>query len=330
MSLATRCPNCTTVFRVVQDQLRVSEGWVRCGRCSNVFNAAQNLVDPATGDVRRAPIEVHSGMAPPVPAPAPPPPPRARAAPPVAAAPALPRAGVGPPAPAERAGAADAPPDIRAEPEPASLIERAVQAPGPAPRAEPAAAGLPEALRIDAPPDAAAAGGARPSFVRQAERAERWRSPGVRALLLLAVLLATALLAGQALHFHRDRAAAHWPELRPLLESACAALGCRIEHARAIEALAVESSGLVRVNKSELYRLAVSLRNQQDFVIALPAIDLSLTDTQGRLIARRVVRPAELGVTVATVGARAELQMQGTIQVSAAPVAGYTIELFYP
>ncbi len=303
MTLATRCPNCTTVFRVVQDQLRVSEGWVRCGRCSNVFNAAQHLVDPATGDARRAPIEVHSGMAPPVPAPAPP-------ARPARAAPALPGSEVKPPAQAgdATASAADALPDPRAVP-------------------EPAAAGQTEALRIDAAP---AAGGLRPSFVRRAERAERWRSPPVRALLLVAVLLAAALLAGQALHLHRDRAVAHWPGLRPLLESACAALGCRIEHARAIEALSVESSGLVRVNKSELYRLAVSLRNQQEFAVALPAIDLSLTDTQGRLIARRVVRPAELGVTAATLGALAELQMQGTIQVSAAPVAGYTIELFYP
>jgi ribosomal protein L11 methyltransferase len=32
--LATRCSACGTVFRVVQDQLRVSEGWVRCGRCA--------------------------------------------------------------------------------------------------------------------------------------------------------------------------------------------------------------------------------------------------------------------------------------------------------
>jgi len=45
MSLATRCPACGTVFRVVRDQLKVSEGWVRCGRCSEVFNAGQRLFD---------------------------------------------------------------------------------------------------------------------------------------------------------------------------------------------------------------------------------------------------------------------------------------------
>jgi predicted Zn finger-like uncharacterized protein len=45
MSLATRCPACNTVFRVLQDQLRVSEGWVRCGQCQEVFNALETLFD---------------------------------------------------------------------------------------------------------------------------------------------------------------------------------------------------------------------------------------------------------------------------------------------
>ena len=45
MSLATRCGTCGTTFRVVQDQLRISEGWVRCGRCDAVFNALDSLVD---------------------------------------------------------------------------------------------------------------------------------------------------------------------------------------------------------------------------------------------------------------------------------------------
>lgn len=45
MSLATRCTACGTIFRVVQDQLKVSEGWVRCGRCEEVFNALESLFD---------------------------------------------------------------------------------------------------------------------------------------------------------------------------------------------------------------------------------------------------------------------------------------------
>ena len=45
MSLATRCTACGTAFRVVQDQLKISEGWVRCGQCDAVFNALEGLFD---------------------------------------------------------------------------------------------------------------------------------------------------------------------------------------------------------------------------------------------------------------------------------------------
>jgi predicted Zn finger-like uncharacterized protein len=45
MSLITSCPACGTMFRVVADQLKISEGWVRCGHCSEVFDASKHLSD---------------------------------------------------------------------------------------------------------------------------------------------------------------------------------------------------------------------------------------------------------------------------------------------
>lgn len=42
MALAARCPECNTAFRIVPDQLKISEGWVRCGHCSCVFNAFES------------------------------------------------------------------------------------------------------------------------------------------------------------------------------------------------------------------------------------------------------------------------------------------------
>ncbi|SFM15809.1 zinc-ribbon and DUF3426 domain-containing protein [Variovorax sp. OV329] len=45
MRLVTRCPACATTFKVVRDQLRISEGWVRCGRCSEVFDATLDLLE---------------------------------------------------------------------------------------------------------------------------------------------------------------------------------------------------------------------------------------------------------------------------------------------
>lgn len=43
MSQTTRCPACQTRFKVVADQLRISDGWVRCGHCQQVFDATLSL-----------------------------------------------------------------------------------------------------------------------------------------------------------------------------------------------------------------------------------------------------------------------------------------------
>ena len=72
------------------------------------------------------------------------------------------------------------------------------------------------------------------------------------------------------------------------------------------------------------------MRNRADIPIALPALDLSLTDTQGRLLSRRVLRMAELGVKQDTLPAGRELAVQATLQAAGEPVSGYTLELFYP
>ena len=60
------------MFKVVPDQLRISEGWVRCGQCGEIFNASQNLVagEPPSERPPAAPTPVPVPMPPP-PAPAP-------------------------------------------------------------------------------------------------------------------------------------------------------------------------------------------------------------------------------------------------------------------
>jgi predicted Zn finger-like uncharacterized protein len=46
MALSTRCPQCSAVFKVVADQLRVRNGLVRCGECATVFDGRACLVNP--------------------------------------------------------------------------------------------------------------------------------------------------------------------------------------------------------------------------------------------------------------------------------------------
>jgi len=151
---------------------------------------------------------------------------------------------------------------------------------------------------------------------------------------LLVALLAVCGLVAQVLFEYRDLAAARWPLLRPVLVAFCDVTGCRVEAARSIDGLAVESSGLLRIERSDRYRLSVTLRNRAGIDLALPALDLSLTDGQGKLVARRVLALADIGATQSTLAAGREISLQATLR--AAPggageaVAGYTIELFYP
>lgn len=173
MSLATRCPACGTVFRVVQDQLKVSQGWVRCGQCHEVFNALESLFDLDAS---------------PSPAASPPPPPAAPQAPthaPAAAAvsapafaatepstldePPAPGHGAGtaledsqstpsapapafptPPPPAVASRAAE-PATVPAPPQPAPAPEPPPPAPEPPPPSEPAAPAEPAPAPL-APP----------------------------------------------------------------------------------------------------------------------------------------------------------------------------------
>lgn len=301
MSLAARCPSCGTVFRVVQDQLRVSEGWVRCGRCAEVFNAIESLVDLDT--------EVAAAK---------PPQPQRRHAERVLEdlenisrfdeqADAL--------SPLSTFGTPEAPLKVQER----SLATRAQQA---------AAQNT-----IEAAVQAAAARSESthaPTFVRRAERAARWRRPGVRLALGVLAIAAGLALAAQVGVEYRNLIAARWPALQPLLEQACDVAGCRIEPPRMIEALAVESSGLVRIESTSLYRLTVVLKSRTALALALPALDLTLTDSQGGVMARRVITPQDLGAQRASLPPLAELPLQATLNATDRPISGYTIEIFYP
>jgi len=315
MSLATRCPACGTVFRVVRDQLKVSDGWVRCGRCSEVFNAAQRLFELEADATQERPAAVvhqlpvrDDGAASPAVA-------RVSAALAPQSAEVVPLSGVA----ASVARAAEAPP------QPAEPTVAAPPAPAPAERAAPAALVPPEA-RTAAEPER----GPTPDFIRRADRAERWRHPARRALLGGVALLLAALLAGQMALHYRDTVAATWPATRPALQAACKLLDCRIEAPRRIDSLNVDSSGLVRLQDSPFYSLSLVVQNKAPTVVRMPAFDLALTDTQGQTVVRRVFTAAELGHPAEQLPAGGELSLQATLDLGERRIAGYTVELFYP
>ena len=334
MTLATRCPACGTVFRVVSDQLKVSEGWVRCGRCSEVFNAAQRLFEleadaaPAAPPQGRPVAEVH----------------HLPLRDPAATSPALARvsAALAPPSavapvelerePAAQAVPVEEPAELRAKP-----AEPAAEAPAdagnesrPAAEAAEAAATAEPAELAETTPAEGASLAPTPEFVRRADRAARWRHPARRGLLATVALLLLALLGGQMTLHYRDHVAAAWPGTRPWLQAVCTLTGCRIEAPRRIESLNVDSSGLVRLQDSPLYRLSLVVQNKAPTPVLMPAIDLALTDGQGQTTVRRVLTAAELGSATDSLPAGGEVTLQATLDLGERRVAGYTVELFYP
>ena len=338
MSLATRCTACGTVFRVVQDQLKVSEGWVRCGRCDEVFNALEGLFD-----LEREPSPAE----------------------PLAAAAAAPR-----PALAAKPASTLAPPsddldedDVwpvavpadRWEPSLADRLDAELLSTRPSDPDPPGLSSAPRradhlefssarwdaellteeaALRADpgfaAEPAEDPSHGA-PEFLRHADRRARWQRPRVRMLLGVAAMLLFAGLALQTVHHFRDTVAVRWPSTRGALLAWCAAMQCTLEAPRRIEDISVESTTLARASAaSEAFRLSVSLRNHGALPLSVPSVDLKLTDGSGALIARRMLSPRDFGATMAALQPGSETTLQMLLSTGSRAVAGYTVEVFYP
>jgi predicted Zn finger-like uncharacterized protein len=326
MSLATRCTECGTVFRVVQDQLKVSEGWVRCGRCSAVFNALENLceLDADGAEPARSPHQEAAAQDMPAHTQA-----QAHAHAMAEAdehdlhEPTRPFLDSAAP-PQSREFASDSLPPMADDGLPAAIVSFSSES---LPDDEPPLRAPPVA-----PPPPASAGPAladAPEFVRAAERAAFWRRPGVRIGLAAASVLLGATLLLQLALASRDWLAAHVTGMRPFLGAACELTGCRIEPLKRISQLSVDSSGLTRLDNLAAYRLSVVMSNRADTAVAVPALDLSLTDGSGQLVARRVLRAAELGLPP-VMEAGQELPLQALLSTGERRVSGYTVELFYP
>lgn len=347
-ALITRCPACATMFKVVPDQLRVSEGWVRCGHCGEVFDASAHLQPPAPVEQEQ---EAQSGAG------AQPPPggPDADAfdagargatdvreqiaaeeAPSVAAPDSEPASDQSPDSVAssplteiDEELPDDEPDPLRLQAEQQALQEDPLDRPFSLRREDlsaPAELTPSELPGVAAPLEEL-------TFVRQARREARWQRPAVRGLLSLLALALAGLLGLQIAVQERDRLAAAEPALRPWLTRVCDPLGCRIAPPRRIEAIAIDGSTFNRL-RPDAYRLEVTLKNQSAGQVALPAVELTLTDSEEQPVVRRVLMPGELGAARLALAARAEWSGTAAFALRdaslASRVAGYRVLAFYP
>ena len=170
-----------------------------------------------------------------------------------------------------------------------------------------------------------------PEFVREARRREFWHRPAARwAMGLVSVVLLAGLVLQWVLH-ERDRLAAVDPALQPHLARACALLGCQLSPWKSLQDLRIDSATLMR-KKGDDYQLDVVLQNQARQAVALPAMELSLTDGREQVIVRRVILPTELSAEAVVPGA-GSLKLSLPLQVKLADsqaMAGYRTLIFYP
>jgi predicted Zn finger-like uncharacterized protein len=341
MSLITCCPACQTMFRVVPDQLRISEGWVRCGHCSEVFDAAAHLQTALPGP--QLPDPPAAGLSPALEADTSPmgldvlPEPALNAAPGATYPPfVLKRESEGPAAPqiaAPAAARAPAPP----------LPPASVPAARSGPLSRPPGHGGPSSV-LGAP--SSVMGGPRSvldddadpalsdlGFVRQARREAYWRRPGPRVLLALVALLLATLLAGQFALQERDRLAAMFPQIKPGMDRLCEVAACAIAAPRQIDAIVIDASTFTKM-RGDAYRLSFTLKNQGAYEVAIPAVELTLTDTQDQPVLRRVLLPAEFAAGSNAIGGASDKPATVAIAVAAGTassrIAGYRLLAFYP
>jgi predicted Zn finger-like uncharacterized protein len=279
MSFITRCPACATAFKVVPDQLKISDGWVRCGQCQQVFDATLDLQPGWSGADTPTTLAAPAG------------------------------------------NTVDQVEDIPVEP---SLDGAAID---PVVAADVAPAELPaaEVPAVEAPV-------APLSFVRQAQRRAFWHRTPVRVFMAgLACLLMVGLLAQWAL-WDRDHLAARSPGVRALLERVCAPLGCRVGDWQAPDMVHIDSSALLRRAPGR-YVFDMVLKNTSPWPVALPAIELTLTDATDAVLVRRVLPPQDWSPHTLVVAGSTELPVRVELALPATEaqvMTGYRALLFYP
>ncbi|MCS4509672.1 zinc-ribbon and DUF3426 domain-containing protein [Xylophilus ampelinus] len=169
-------------------------------------------------------------------------------------------------------------------------------------------------------------------FVRLAERKAFWRRPAIVAVSALVCGLLALALAGQAALRERDRLAATVPALRPVLAALCVPLSCQVGPRRQIEAIAIEGSAFNKTH-GNLYQLSIDLRSSATTPLAMPALELTLTDTDGQTLVRRVLEPVDLRAPqlLQPQGAwSGTLPMRVQDPAMASRIAGYGLLAFYP
>jgi len=348
MALATKCPQCGALFRVVADQLKLRGGLVRCGQCRAVFDAIGSLtyVDdsalvqsrtvseatrPATPAMPIADESARQALGPST---------TLRIAPVAPATLAgnaplrieLPKAPPEEPAvlrrrakaaARDRAGSADSAGEATNAEEKVPTLVAATRSKDGAVAAEPVAQDV-GADGAGSPPPAPAtvADGSvdaepPPSFMRPKRGRPRGFSVvyggGSVVMVLLAVVQLAVVFRGELM--------IHWPQSRPALVELCGVFGCTVNWPTQADQLAVIGTELQAIPGTDALELTAVIRNRAGFKQALPAIEVTLNDARNRALARKVFTPADY---LASAG-----EPSSRLQEGFSPGSDFTIRIFF-
>jgi hypothetical protein len=142
-------------------------------------------------------------------------------------------------------------------------------------------------------------------------------------------LLALTLALQTLVHF-RNLLADAWPQAHPFVKAVCAAVHCSVEPVRRIEDIVIDSSALTAAASGEAVRLSLVLRNRGTQPLAMPSVELTITDADGKMLVRRALSPSDFAVASATLPASAETPLQLVLATGGRRASSYTIEPFYP
>lgn len=302
MNLTTRCPACKTAFKVVPDQLKISSGWVRCGRCSEVFDANTNLVPERAVQA----IDVGKITEP------------QKEFPKAIASPkqSFPEANF-----QRNPISIDKTPNKYSEPQ----ISKSTDEANSSKRNENSIA-----------PDVSAL-----AFVRDANRKAFWQQATTLRLTIFSLFVFAFLLALQVIYDQRDHLAAKSIGMHRTMTTACEFLNCSIQPDMQIDALKIDASSFQKVQSTidgEISELKVSIKNNATSPIAVPALELSLTDANDRAVLKRVLSVKELKLKEPTIPAQNESQITMRLLIHPAnstpfeksQITGYRVLAFYP
>jgi len=153
-------------------------------------------------------------------------------------------------------------------------------------------------------------------------------------LWLIGALLLLASLSVQGLYFFRSDLAARYPEFKPFLQQFCGVLQCSIRLPANPDLLSIETSNLeANQQQANLIALNAILRNRARLAQEYPQLELTLTDTQDRMIARRIFTPGEYakGADLKRgMVPNEEVTVKLFLDLGDLKAAGYRVFLFYP